>query len=229
MQGKLIVLEGIDGSGKSTQYKRLCARLAAEGRDFKSIVFPRYDQPSSALIREYLAGSYGSRPSDVNACAASSFYAVDRFASFKTEWQDYYERGGLVLADRYTTSNACHQGSKVPEGERQEFLDWLYEFEFGRLGLPRPDLVLYLDVELELAREHILQRQRLTDTSADIHEKDFAYLSACLDAGRHACAHYGWTRVQCAENGEMRGVESINDEIYAALCECLENKKAGLG
>lgn len=227
MQGKLIVLEGIDGSGKSTQYKRLCRRLDDEGRKFKSIVFPRYDQPSSALIREYLAGSYGSKPSDVNAYASSAFYAVDRFASFKTEWQDYYEHGGLVLADRYTTSNACHQGSKVPEGERQEFLDWLYDFEFSRLGLPRPDLVLYLDVDLEIACRQMFERQRLTDTSADIHEKDLAYLSACLDAGRYACAHYGWARIRCAENGAMRSVESIHGEVYAALLECID-KNAGL-
>ncbi len=227
MQGKLIVLEGIDGSGKSTQYKRLCRRLDDEGRKFKSIVFPRYDQPSSALIREYLDGSYGSKPSDVNAYASSAFYAVDRFASFKTDWQDYYEHGGLVLADRYTTSNACHQGSKVPEGERQEFLDWLYDFEFSRLGLPRPDLVLYLDVDLEIACRQMFERQRLTDTSADIHEKDLAYLSACLDAGRYACAHYGWARIRCAENGAMRSVESIHGEVYTALLECI-NKNAGL-
>lgn len=221
MKGKLIVLEGIDGSGKSTQYKRLCQRLTAEGRAFKSIVFPRYDQPSSALIREYLAGAYGSRPSDVNACAASAFYAVDRFASFKTDWQEYYEHGGLVLCDRYTTSNACHQGSKLPAGERQEFLDWLYDFEFDRLGLPRPALVVYLDVELEISRRQMLERQRLTDTGADIHEKDFNYLAACLDAGRHACGHYGWTRVLCARDGEMRSVESIHEEIYAAVLDCL--------
>ena len=219
MQGKLIVLEGIDGSGKSTQYKRLCRRLDDEGRKFKSIVFPRYDQPSSALIREYLAGSYGSKPSDVNAYASSAFYAVDRFASFKTDWQDYYEHGGLVLAD--------DSGLKVPEGERQEFLDWLYDFEFSRLGLPRPDLVLYLDVDLEIACRQMFERQRLTDTSADIHEKDLAYLSACLDAGRYACAHYGWTRICCAENGAMRSVESIHGEVYAALLGCI-NKNAGL-
>ena len=223
MQGRLIVLEGIDGSGKSTQYKRLCDRLTAEGRDFKSIVFPRYDRPSSSLIREYLAGSYGSKPSDVNPYAASAFYAVDRFASFKTEWQEYYRSGGLVLADRYTTSNACHQGSKLPEEERQEFLDWLYGFEFGRLGLPEPDLVVYLDVDLDISRRQMLHRQKLTDTGADIHEKDFGYLAACLEAGRYACGHYGWKRILCAENGVMRSVESIHAQIYAAALELLRD------
>lgn len=221
MQGRLIVLEGIDGSGKSTQYRRLCERLTAEGRDFKSIVFPRYDRPSSSLIREYLAGGYGSKPSDVNAYAASAFYAVDRFASFKTEWQEYYRSGGLVLADRYTTSNACHQSSKLPAEERQAFLDWLYEFEFGRLGLPEPDLVVYLDVDLDISRRQMLRRQELTDTGADIHERDFDYLAACLEAGRCACSHYGWRRVLCAENGVMRSVESIHEQIYGAVLELL--------
>lgn len=217
MQGRLIVLEGIDGSGKSTQYKKLCRRLEIEGRQFRKIVFPRYDKESSALIREYLSGEFGSKPSDVNAYAASTFYAVDRFASFKTEWQDYYNDGGLVLADRYTTSNACHQGSKLSEAERQKFFDWLYEFEFGLLGLPRPSQVIYLDIDLEVSRRQMQERQKATNTSADIHEKDFEYLSACLNAGRYAANHYGWTRIRCVENGEMRTVEDIHEEIYKAV------------
>lgn len=218
MQGRLIVIEGIDGSGKSTQYKKLCARLGDEGREFRHIVFPRYDKESSALIREYLRGDFGSKPSDVNAYAASTFFAVDRFASYKTDWQDYYLSGGLVLTDRYTTSNACHQGSKLPQGELQGFLDWLYGFEFGLLGLPKPDLVIYLDVDIEVSRRRMLERQRETGTSADIHERDFGYLAECLRAGRYAAEHYGWKRISCAENGEMRGIDDIHEEIYSAVC-----------
>ena len=217
MQGRLIVLEGIDGSGKSTQYRLLCERLRGEGRDFRHVVFPRYDKESSALIREYLGGGFGSRPSDVNAYAASTFFAVDRFASFKTEWQEYYESGGLVLADRYTTSNACHQGSKVPPEKRQEFLDWLYEFECGRLGLPRPDGVIYLDVDIEISRSQMRERQSSTNTSADIHERDFAYLAQCLEAGRYAARHYGWCVISCVRGGKMRTVEDISGEIYGAV------------
>ena len=218
MQGRLIVIEGIDGSGKSTQYKKLCARLRDEGREFRNIVFPRYDKESSALIREYLRGDFGSKPSDVNAYAASTFYAVDRFASYKTDWQDYYLSGGLVLSDRYTTSNACHQGSKLPESELQGFLDWLYGFEFGLLGLPRPDLVIYLDVDIEVSRRQMLERQRETGTGADIHERDFDYLAECLRAGRYAAGHYGWKRISCTRNGEMRGIDDIHEEIYSAVC-----------
>ena len=141
MKGTLIVLEGIDGSGKSTQYRRLCQHMTALGKPFHSVVFPRYDQDSSALVRLYLSGAFGTKPDDVNAYAASAFYAVDRFASYRLDWKPAYEAGGLILADRYTTSNACHQGSKLPDSELPAYFDWLYDFEYHRLELPRPDLV----------------------------------------------------------------------------------------
>jgi len=157
----------------------------------------------------------------VNAYAASTFYAVDRFASFKTDWGEYYNAGGLVLADRYTTSNACHQGSKVPEHERQKFLDWLYDFEFRLLGLPSPSMVIYLNTDIAVSRRQMERRQSETHTSADIHEKDFDYLSACLEAGRYAAAHYGWNKIECVENGEMRSIDSIHSEIYEAVLKLL--------
>ena len=136
--GKLIVIEGTDGSGKSTQFALMSQRLNEEGREFRHIVFPRYSEPSSALIRMYLGGEFGTKPTDVNAYAASAFYAVDRFASYKQDWGQWYEDGGLILSDRYTTSNAVHQTSKVPEAEQPEFLKWLYEFEYDKLQLPAP-------------------------------------------------------------------------------------------
>lgn len=148
--GKLIVIEGTDGSGKSTQFRLLTQRLENENIAFQKIVFPQYSEPSSALIRMYLGGEFGTNPSDVNAYAASSFYAIDRYASYKKIWGQWYEQGGLVICDRYTTSNAVHQASKEPEDRRQEFLKWLYDFEYDRLGLPRPDLTLYLDVPTDL-------------------------------------------------------------------------------
>ena len=133
--GKLIVIEGTDGSGKSTQFRLLTQRLENENIAFQKIVFPQYSEPSSALIRMYLGGEFGTNPSDVNAYAASSFYAIDRYASYKKIWGQWYEQGGLVVCDRYTTSNAVHQASKEPEDRRQEFLKWLYDFEYDRLGL----------------------------------------------------------------------------------------------
>lgn len=215
MKGTLIVLEGIDGSGKSTQYRRLCQRMTALGRPYHSVVFPRYDQDSSALVRLYLSGAFGTRPDDVNAYAASAFYAVDRFASFRLDWKADYEAGGLILADRYTTSNACHQGSKLPDDELPAYFDWLYDFEYHRLELPRPDLVLYLDVELDVALAQMAERRRVSGESGDIHEKDAAYLGQCLRAGRRAAAHYGWMRIACLRDGKMRSIEDIHEQIVS--------------
>ena len=218
MQGNLIVIEGIDGSGKSTQYKKLCERLEKENFEFRKIVFPRYDKDSSALIREYLSGGFGTNPDDVNAYAASTFFAVDRFASFKTDWGEYYNNGGLILSDRYTTSNACHQGSKLPEGEREEFLRWLYDFEFRLLGLPAPSLVIYLNIDIEVSRRQMDKRQNDTNTQADIHEKNFDYLQSSLEDGRFAAATYGWKVIDCVVDGTMRSIDDIHEEIYKAVC-----------
>jgi dTMP kinase len=216
-KGKLIVLEGIDGSGKSAQYRRLCERLENEGIPFHSIVFPRYDQDSSALIRMYLNGEFGEHPSDVNANAASIFYAVDRYASYMTDWGAYYRNGGLILSDRYTTSNAVHQGAKLPETELPAFFDWLYDLEYVKLGLPKPDLVLYLDVDLVTSLERLRHRQEKTHTEADIHEKDVRYLEACLRTGSLAAEHYGWVHVDFKKDGEIRELAEKHEEIFAIV------------
>lgn len=221
--GKLIVIEGTDGSGKSTQFRLMSEHLARDGVNFKHIVFPRYDQDSSALIRMYLGGQFGSRPSDVNAYAASSFYAVDRFASYKMDWGKWYEDGGVVLSDRYTTSNAVHQASKVPEAERAEYMDWLYDFEYEKLGLPRPDLTIYLDVPTDFTEKMLRHREQATNTKADIHEQDMSYLATCRQTGRAAAKHYGWTTIRCVENGAMRSMEDIHQEIYRHVLNCLED------
>lgn len=213
--GKLIVFEGTDGSGKSTQFKRLCTRLEREGVPFRRLVFPQYSEPSSALIRMYLGGEFGVHPSDVNAYAASAFYAVDRYASWKKVWGSYYESGGLILADRYITSNAVHQASKVPEGEREAFFRWLEDFECDKLGLPRADLVFYMDMPTERAVELLRARETATNTHADIHEVDTAYLALCRKTALAAADFYGWQRVACTdEKGGVRSVEEIGEEIW---------------
>ena len=140
MSGKLIVFEGTDGSGKATQAKLLCETLAQRGLAYREIDFPRYGNPFAEPANLYLHGALGNHPGDVNAYAASVLYAVDRFASYKEDWGRFYEEGGIVVANRYTTSNAVHQASKLPEGERREFLDWLFDLEYHRMGLPEPDL-----------------------------------------------------------------------------------------
>ena len=220
--GKLIVIEGTDGSGKSTQFRLLSQHLEADGVAFKHIVFPRYDQESSALIRMYLGGEFGDKPADVNAYAASSFYAVDRFASYKMDWGKFYEDGGVVLSDRYTTSNAVHQTSKEKEENREAFLGWLYDFEYNKLGLPRPDLTIYLDVPTDFTEKLLRHRERNTNTKADIHEKDIQYLATCRQTGRQAAQFYNWTVINCVKDGGMRSIEDIHNEIYALVKQCLE-------
>ena len=223
-KGKLIVLEGIDGSGKSAQYRRLCARMEKRNIDYNHIVFPRYDKDSSALIRMYLSGQFGSRPGDVNPYAASTFYAVDRFASYREDWGKVYENGGLILSDRYTTSNAVHQGSKLPETELPEFFKWLYDLEYVKMGLPRPDLVIYLDVDVETSMGRMAKRQQSTHTSADIHEKDAEYLRRCLETARKAADYYGWIKIDYLKDGRERDVDEKNLEIFRIIL-----RELGLG
>ena len=220
--GKLIVIEGTDGSGKSTQFKLLTQRLEEEGREFRRLVFPQYAEPSSALIRMYLGGEFGTRPSDVNAYAASTFYAVDRYASYKKVWQDWYEGGGLIVSDRYTTSNAVHQASKEPKEKQEEFLHWLYDLEYNKLGLPSPDLVVYLDVPTDFTEAMMRRREADTNTHADIHEQDMDYLATCRRTGKMAAQYYGWTVIQCVKDGTMRSIEDIHREIYSHIRNCLE-------
>ena len=218
MRGKLIVLEGTDGSGKSTQFSLLCRRMEAEGKPFHRIVFPQYQEPSSALVRMYLGGEFGSHPDDVNAYAASTFYAVDRYASYKKVWGADYEGGGLILSDRYTTSNAVHQTGKLPEGEWEPFLRWLFDFEYDKLGLPAPDLVLYLDMPTDRAVEMLRRREGETHTTGDIHEVDTAYLAQCRRVALRAAELCGWVRISCVDGaGAIRTEEEIHEEIWTKI------------
>ena len=217
--GKLIVLEGIDGSGKSTQFELLCDRLLREGRDFMRVAFPRYDNPSSALIKMYLGGEFGDNPSTVNPYAASSFFAVDRYASFLQDWQEYYESGGLIVTDRYTTSNAIHQGAKMPEEQRLRFFKWLYDYEFTLMGMPQPDLVIYMDIDAERAKQRISRRDTKTSTVADIHEANFEYLKQCAKSGGYAAGFYGWQTVKCVENGIESSEVNLHDAVYDIIME----------
>lgn len=221
-KGKLIVLEGIDGSGKSAQFRRLCARLEKDGIDYNHIVFPRYDQDSSALIRMYLAGEFGTHPDDVNAYTASTFFAVDRFASYKKDWGSTYESGGLFLSDRYTTSNAVHQGSKLADGELPDFFRWLSDLEYEKMGLPKPDLVIYLDVDIETSLARMRRREAKNHTHADIHEQDIEYLRRCLRTAERAADFFGWTRIPFMKDGQERDVDEKNEEIYRILLAAIQ-------
>lgn len=220
--GKLIVLEGTDGSGKSTQFHLLTQRLEAEGVALRKLVFPQYSEPSSALIRMYLNGEFGRHPGDVNAYAATAFYAVDRYASFQKVWRKEYEAGGLILSDRYTTSNAVHQGSKLAPPQRRAFFQWLEEFECDRLGLPRPDLVIYLDVPTDLTEVMLRKRERDTHTRGDIHEQDLHYLRLCRETGQEAAAYFHWHIISCDREGALRPISEIHQDIYNLVQTCLK-------
>ena len=174
------------------------------------------------MIRMYLGGVFGQKPTDVNAYAASAFYAVDRYASYKMDWGQWYEDGGVVLSDRYTTSNAVHQASKEVGDAQKDYLQWLYEFEYEKLGLPRPDLTIYLDVPTDFTEKMLRGREQATNTTADIHEKDMDYLATCRKTGKAAAEYYGWTVIQCVKDGAMRTIEDIHNEIYDAVKKCLE-------
>lgn len=218
MKGRLIVFEGTDGSGKSTQFRRLCQRLDGMGRDYQKLVFPQYSEPSSALIRMYLGGEFGTDPNAVNPYAASAFYAVDRYASLKKVWEEYYRQGGLILTDRYTTSNAVHQAVKCAPEEREAFLRWLDDFEHEKMGLPRPDGVIYLDMPTEKAVELLRARETATHTQADIHELDTGYLAACRESALQAAKLLGWKVLPCVdEGGALRSIEALHEEIMGLL------------
>lgn len=219
MAGKLIIIEAGDGCGKATQTAKLYERLQLEGRPVRQVSFPNYSSPSSALLKMYLQGQFGNDPEAVNAYAASTFFAVDRYASYKTDWGRWYQDGGIILADRYTTSNMVHQAVKIAEpAQRDAFLTWLWDLEFVKFGLPVPDMVLFLDVPPACSGMLLANRaSKDNSTSQDIHEQDLAYLARCYECYRLIASRYGWQRVACMDDGKLKSIESIHEEIVQAV------------
>ena len=221
MSGKLIVIEGLDGSGKSTQEKLLESKLTALGKSVRYIKLPNYDDDACVLVKQYLAGRFGDRPEDVNAYAASSFYAVDRYVSYNCYWKEDYLSGKVILADRYTTSNAYHQLTKTPEDKWDDYLEWLEDFEYGKLGIPKPDAVIYLDMPVDVSQKLMSSRYGGDESKKDIHEKNTDYLARCRVAADYSCKKLGWIKISCAENGELLTPEEISGRVYAAIADLL--------
>lgn len=215
--GKLIVIEGLDGSGKSTQLELLKQRLKAEDIPSRAISFPDYESDSSALVKMYLSGKFGDKPGDVNPYAASLFYCVDRYASFKSKWQEDYLSDKIIVAGRYTTSNAIHQTSKLPEARWKSFLDWLYDTEYEKAGIPKPDLVIFLDMPVDVSQKLLSGRYHGDEGSKDIHEKDVGYLESCRRAAKFVADYSGFKTVNCADGDNPRTVEDISDEVFALV------------
>lgn len=213
--GKLIVIEGLDASGKGTQSEILVNSLIKAGKEAFAISLPNYDDESSALVKMYLRGEMGDKPSDVNAYAASTFYAVDRYASFKKSWNREYESGKIIVANRYTTSNACHQMTKLAENEWDGYLSWLFDFEYRLLEIPKPDCVIFLDMPVDVSQRLLMKRYHDDESKKDVHEKDVAYLQSCHKAADYACRLLSWNRVMCSRDGEPRPIEEIAEEVFS--------------
>lgn len=218
-EGKLIVLDGIDGCGKTTQFGLLADKLSEMNVPVKPVSFPEYDKPSAALVKMYLGGDFSDVPGGVNSYAASSFYAVDRFASYKLYWEEAYKKGSLILASRYTTSNAIHQMGKLPKEQWAGYLEWLEDYEYNKLGLPKPDCVILLSMPLEISQKLLMERYDGDSGKKDIHESDLEYMRSCLVSAEYAAEKLGWRVVDCSEGGSIRSIQSIHEELLNIIEE----------
>ncbi len=218
--GKLIVLEGLDGSGKGTHTALLKEYLESTGRAVKVVDCPDYSSEGCALVKLYLGGGLGDNPDDTNAYAASMFFAADRYVSYIRQWRDYLKGEGVVIANRYTTANAYHQLSKLPREKWDEFLEWLWDFEFNRLALPRPDCVMLLDMPERVSSALVKKRSETTGRTMDIHEKDGDYLLRCREAAAYAAKKCGWDVIRCAD--EDSDVPYSIGYIAGLVRECAE-------
>lgn len=219
----LVVLEGLDGSGKGTQAQLLHRALENRGEPVRKVTFPDYSSPSSSLVKMYLNGEFGSDPEDVNAYAASAFYAVDRYASYKKDWGADYRQGALILCDRYATSNLIYQLGKLPRTEWEGYLAWAQDLEYNKLGIPQPDLVIYLDMPVEVSQKLLLHRYHGDSGKKDIHESHLAFLRQCAECAAFAAQRLGWQVVPCARDGAPLPVEDIHQAVLRAVEPLLKN------
>lgn len=219
-KGKIIVIDGIDGSGKETQTKLIVDKLSRDGVKNMLISFPRYDNPSSCLVKMYLNGEFGSNPKDVNAYAASSFYALDRYAAYKQDYGEFYNNGGIIITDRYTTSNMVHQAAKIKEiDEKNKYLEWLIQFEYEILGIPKPDKVFFLNMPYEFSIKLMKERKnKMTqDNKKDIQESSEEHLKDAYNNACNIAIKYGWNEINCVEEDKLRSIENINEELYQEI------------
>lgn len=216
-KSKIIVIDRLDGSGKSTQLEITKKRLEESGHKVKVISFPDYESRSSALVKMYLAGEFSKNPDDINAYAASSFYAVDRYASYMTDWKKDYEKGIVILAARYVSSNALHQMSKLDSTDWDNYLEWLYDYEHNKLGIPEADSVIFLDMPVEVSQKLLSTRYKGDEAKKDIHEADTDYLYKCRKSALYASEKLGWNVIECSYDNEALSIEEISDKIINSI------------
>ena len=223
--GKLFVIDGTDGSGKQTQLEKLKERFEKDGIDYKLVSFPNYDSPSSSLVKMYLAGEFGENAKDVSPYIASTFFAADRYATYKKDIEEFYNNGGIILADRYTTSNMIHQAGKIKDdAEREKFLDWLWDFEFNLYKIPIPTETFFLNMPTEYALKLIDNREnKFSHTKQkDIHERDKSHIKDAYNAACYVAEKYNWYTVECVKDKKMRSIEDIHEEIYNEIKKHIE-------
>lgn len=212
-RGKLIVIEGLDGSGKATQTKMICEKLENKGNIICKLSFPDYNEPSSALVKMYLNSEFGPSPDSVNVYAASSFYAVDRYASYKKFWEYKYKNGQIIIADRYTTSNIIYQLGRLDKSLWSGYIKWIQDYEYNKLNLPEPDMVIYLDMPVEISQRFMSERYNGDETQKDIYEKNIDFLNKCKKTSLYAAEKLNWKIVSCCENGKPKTIKEINSII----------------
>lgn len=218
--GKLYVIDGTDASGKQTQFEKLQQRLKKENIDFRTVSFPNYDSPSSSLVKMYLSGEFGENAKDVSPYIASTFYAADRYATYKTKLEDYYNNGGIILADRYTTANMVHQAGKIKDKqEREKFLNWLWDFEFNLYKLPVPTKVFFLNMPPEYAFELMKNRENkfTHESQKDIHERDKNHIVDSYNAACDVAQKYNWVTIDCIKDDKIRTIEEIHEDIFKQI------------
>lgn len=224
MHGKLFVIEGLDGSGKQTQSNMLYDRLINQGYEIIKKEYPNYKSESSSLVKMYLRGDFGKNPEDVSPYISSTFFAADRYASFKTEYETYYLNGGLVITDRYTTSNMVHQASKIHNlDEKEKFLSWLWDLEFHIYKIPVPTQVFFLDVKPEIAIKMMENRDNKFSKKKqkDIHEINKNHLEDSYNNALYLIQKYNWEVIDCSEKNEIKSLEEINQILYDKFIEYL--------
>lgn len=222
--GKLIVIEGLDGCGKSTQLQKLSEKMKKEGIPCKEVSFPNYESKACEPVKMYLSGEFGKDVNSVNAYAASVFYAVDRYASFKTDWGENYNNGEVILCGRYVTSNNIHQCSKLDESEWENFSDWLSDFEYNKMGLPKPDCVIFLSMPTEFSDELLTKRYEGDETKRDIHELDKQYQIKCRNAALFSAKYGGWNTINCVKNNSIRDISDISEEVFSIVFEVIKGE-----
>ena len=223
MQGKFIIIEGTDGSGKATQTALLLQRLKEDGYATETIDFPRHGEPSAKLVDLYLNGFFGEA-AKIDPRFISSFYAIDRLLH-KEKMEKWLSEGKVVIGDRYVTSNIGHQGAKIKNlAEREKLFQWIYNLEYQEMVLPQPDLIIFLHVPTKTAVQLIekkKKREYIVVTNKDGHEKNIDYLKAAENSYLHAAKLFKWKVIECVENGQLLIIEKINDKIWEAVSEVL--------